>query len=179
MTEIETLSTKIVYKNKWMTVREDRIRRASGAEGIFGVVEKPDFVAILPIQDGVIHLVEQYRYPVAQRYWEIPMGSWESSSDADPATVAAGELREETGLLANKMEHVGHLYQAYGYSNQGYHVFLATGFDRTTQALDDEEEGLITKGVSIAEFESMIVSGVIVDGTTISAYHLARLKGFL
>jgi ADP-ribose pyrophosphatase len=62
MSEIKTLESKVVYENKWMRVKEDRIRRASGAEGIFGVVEKPDFVVIIPISNGCVHLVEQYRY---------------------------------------------------------------------------------------------------------------------
>ncbi len=57
MAEIETLSSKIVYQNRWMKVHEDKIKRASGAEGIYGVVDKPDFVCILPIEDGHIHLV--------------------------------------------------------------------------------------------------------------------------
>lgn len=176
MTEIEALGSKTVYKNKWMTVREDRIRRASGNEGIYGVVEKPDFVAILPIQDQRIHLVEQYRYPVHERYWEIPQGSWESDPDADHALVAAGELREETGLLAKTLSHVGYLYQAYGYSSQGYHVYLASDLEASTQDLDEEEEGLVTRSFSIKEFESMIVSGVIKDNTTITVYSLAKLK---
>ncbi|GAL12054.1 hypothetical protein JCM19233_3044 [Vibrio astriarenae] len=33
MTDIKTLSTEVVYQNKWMTVREDKIRRSSGTEG--------------------------------------------------------------------------------------------------------------------------------------------------
>lgn len=64
MPECKTLSSKTVYSNPWMTVREDRIERPSGGEGIYGVVERADFVAILPIDDGCIWLVEQYRYPV-------------------------------------------------------------------------------------------------------------------
>jgi len=83
MKEIETLESRVVYQNKWMSVREDKIRRASGVEGIFGVVDKADFVVILPIQDGYIHLVEQYRYPVEGRFWELPQGSWEENPDAD------------------------------------------------------------------------------------------------
>ena len=77
MKEIETISSRVAYKNNWMTVREDKVLRPSGAEGIYGVVDKPDFVAILPIQSNYIHLVEQYRYPVEGRYWEIPQGSWD------------------------------------------------------------------------------------------------------
>lgn len=63
MAEIKQLDSKIVYQNKWMSVREDRILRPSGAEGIYGVVYKPDFVAILPIDNGVIHLVHQFLIP--------------------------------------------------------------------------------------------------------------------
>ena len=176
MDEIETLSSSVVYQNRWMTVREDQIRRPSGAQGIYGVVDKPDFVAIVPIDDNLIHLVQQYRYPVQQRYWEIPQGSWESEPEVDHAEVAAGELREETGLTSNKLQYVGHIYQAYGYSNQGFHVYLATNLEAGVQKLDEEEEGLISKAFSLEEFESMIVTGVIKDATTISAYSLVKLK---
>lgn len=179
MSEIELLGSEVVYQNRWMTVREDRIRRQTGSEGIYGVVEKQDFVAILPIDEGVIHLVEQYRYPVKQRYWEIPQGSWESDPEADPSIVAMGELREETGLLANRMTYIGHTYQAYGYSNQGCHIYLASDFSESVQDLDDEEQGLITQSVSLAEFEAMIINSLIKDITTINAYGLAKLKGLL
>ena len=65
---IETTSTRLVYENRWMRVREDMIRRRDGSSGIYGVVEKPDFVVIVPVEDdGRLHLVEQYRYPVKGR----------------------------------------------------------------------------------------------------------------
>ncbi len=175
MSEIETLESSVVYENKWMRVREDKIRRASGVQGIYGVVEKPDFVAIVPIHKGCIHLVEQYRYPVRRRYWEIPQGSWESDPEADPAEVAAGELREETGLISKNMQYVGHLLQAYGYSNQVFHVYLACNIETGTQELDAEEEGLITSCFSLGKFEAMIIFGTIKDATTISAYSLVKL----
>jgi ADP-ribose pyrophosphatase len=61
---IETTSTRFVYENRWMRVREDTIRRRDGSTGICGVVEKSDFVVIVPVDDeGQVHLVEQYRYP--------------------------------------------------------------------------------------------------------------------
>jgi len=179
MKEIETIDSRIAYQNKWMTVREDKIRRASGAEGIYGVVDKPDFVAILPVENNSIHLVEQYRYPVAGRYWELPQGSWEGTPDADNSVVAAGELKEETGLIAGRLEHIGHIFQAYGHSNQGFHLFLATDLVKSDQSPDNEEEDLISACFGLDEFESMIVSGTIKDATTISAYGFARLKGLI
>jgi hypothetical protein len=58
-TDIETLGTRIVYENRWMRVREDAIRRRDGSEGIYGVVENPDFVVIVPVEeDGRVHLAD-------------------------------------------------------------------------------------------------------------------------
>ena len=94
-------SSKVVYRNRWMTVREDETLRFDGRRGIFGVVAKPDFALIVPYSNnGGFYLVEQYRYPVRGRYWEFPQGSWDGQPDADPVALAAGELQEETGLRA-------------------------------------------------------------------------------
>jgi hypothetical protein len=73
--DIQTLATRVVYEHRWMRVREDSIRRRDGSDGIYGVVEKPDFVVIVPVeQDRSLHLVQQFRYPVGARYWELPQG---------------------------------------------------------------------------------------------------------
>ena len=70
--DIQTIESKIVYENKWMSVREDKILRTNGHEGIYGVVEKNDFAVIAAIQDQQIYMVQQYRYPVEARFWELP-----------------------------------------------------------------------------------------------------------
>jgi beta-phosphoglucomutase-like phosphatase (HAD superfamily)/8-oxo-dGTP pyrophosphatase MutT (NUDIX family) len=160
--DIETLGTRIVYENRWMRVREDAIRRRDGSGGIYGVVEKPDFAVIVPVEDdGRIHLVQQYRYPVQARYWEFPQGAWEETPGADPAEVARGELQEETGLIATQMVHAGHLFEAYGYSNQGYHVYIASGLQDGFAGLDHEEQDLTTRMFPLHEVERMIRDGEI------------------
>ncbi|QNT68225.1 NUDIX hydrolase [Defluviicoccus vanus] len=79
-TEISTVGSRVVYRNRWMTVREDAILRADGAAGIYGVVERPDFVVVIPVEaDGSVHLVEQYRYPVGARFWGLPQGACRSA----------------------------------------------------------------------------------------------------
>lgn len=161
-----------------MSVREDKIIRPDGSRGIYGVVEKPDFAVIAAIDAGRIFLVEQYRYPVAERFWELPQGSWEKGS-LDPLSLAKAELREETGLVASSMVHAGHLFLAYGFSNQGYDVFLASDLQQFTPILEPEEQGLITQSFSLSEFESMIGNGTIKDATTIAAYSLLNIKGLL
>ena len=49
---ITTLSSREVYRNHWMRVREDEILRSNGERGIYGVVEKHDAAIILPIDQG-------------------------------------------------------------------------------------------------------------------------------
>ena len=161
-----------------MSVREDKIIRADGSQGIYGVVEKSDFAVIAAVDADRIYLVEQYRYPVEERFWELPQGSWEDSA-VDPLLLAKAELREETGLVAHAMVHVGHLFLAYGFSNQGYNVFLASDLQQLDPRLEPEEHGLIARPFALTEFERMIGNGIIKDATTIAAYGLLRIKGLL
>lgn len=177
--EIVATSSRVVYENRWMRVREDAILRQDGTPGIYGVVEKADFAVIAAIEDGRVHLVEQYRYPVAGRYWELPQGSLERAPDADPLDVARAELKEETGLTASGMHHVGHLFECYGYSTQGYHIFLATGLTQGPPELEPEEHGLVSRSFPLEEVEAMIRDGIIKDATTVAALGLLRIRGFL
>ncbi len=178
--DITTTGTRVVYENRWMRVREDTIRRRDGSEGIYGVVEKPDFVVIAPGEaDGQLHLVQQFRYAVGGRFWELPQGSWEGAPGIDPIEVARGELREETGLDAAEMLGAGHLFQGYGYATQGYHIFLARGLVRGPTEREREEQDLVTHLFAAAEVDRMVRDGEIKDATTVAALGLLRLKGLL
>jgi len=176
--EIETTGTTVVYKNRWMTLREDAIVRADGSAGLYSVVEKPDFAVIAAVSDGDIYLVEQYRYPVQDRFWELPQGSWEDQT-VDPLVLARAELREETGLIAGSMFHAGRLFIGYGYSTQAYDVFLATELSKGETQLDAEELGLVAKPFKLHLVEDMIRDGTIKDATTVAVLGLLRLKGLL
>jgi 8-oxo-dGTP pyrophosphatase MutT (NUDIX family) len=124
--EVTTLGSRIAYENRWLRVREDRIRRRDGSEGLYGVVERSDFVIVVPVQDGRVTLVEQYRYPIRARQWELPMGTCELAPGITPAAMAATELREETGLVAGRLTYAGEVFQGPGYCTQRGHLFLAT-----------------------------------------------------
>jgi 8-oxo-dGTP pyrophosphatase MutT (NUDIX family) len=174
--DITTVRSRVVYENKWMKIREDQIRRRDGSLGIYGVVDKTDFVIIVPVQGDIVHLVQQYRYPIGRRQWEFPQGSWESKPDADPLTLARGELEEETGLLAGDIQEVGHLYPLYGTVSQSYRIFLATDLEPGRRKLELEEQDLVTKGFSLAEFETMILNGTIQDAGTVASFGMLRLK---
>jgi ADP-ribose pyrophosphatase len=176
---IETLSTRVAYENPWTRVREDIIRRADGSEGLYGVVERSDFVVVVPVQDGRVTLVEQFRYPVQARMWEFVMGMWETRPGTDPAQIAAGELREETGLVAGRMTYAGEMFQGAGYCNQRGHVFLATELTRGETAREQTEQDLVCREFSLAELEAMLRDGVIRDAMSMAAFGLLRLKGLV
>ena len=74
---ITTLSSREVYRNHWMRLREDEILRGNGEKGIYGVVEKHDAAIILPIDGDRIWLVDQFRYTIGERALELPQGGWE------------------------------------------------------------------------------------------------------
>jgi ADP-ribose pyrophosphatase len=168
---ITTLSSREVYRNRWMRVREDEILRSNGQKGVYGVVEKEDCAIILPIDNGRVWLVEQFRYPIQERALELPQGSWEQEID-NPEELARGELMEETGLHAAQMTKLGTMWIAYGYSRQLQHVFLATGLTPAEKNPDDEEHDLIIRSVTVEEFEQMMLDGIIRDNCTLGAWGL-------
>ncbi len=172
---IRKLSSREVYRNAWLRVREDEIERDNGERGVYGVVDKDDCAVIIPIEGERVYLVEQFRYTVQGRYMEFPQGGWETAN-VDPEELARGELKEETGLVAEKMEYLGMMYIAYGFANQRQHVFLATGLTQGEKDPDPEEHDLVVKSVTIAEFEEMIREGKIPDVCTLAAWGTYKVK---
>ena len=172
---METISSRQVYANSWMTVREDAIRRPDGSDGIFGVVDKPTAAVVVPRDGDRLHLVEQFRYPVGERRWEFPMGTAPDRAELDPAVLAARELEEETGLVAGRMELLGHLDIAPGMSSQREHVFLASELTEGPPDREHQEQDMRTAWFSVAEFEEMVRDGRIVDAQTLAAYLLLVL----
>jgi ADP-ribose pyrophosphatase len=171
---IATLASREVYRNPWLRVREDQILRSNGARGIYGVVDKDDAAIILPMDQGRVWLVEQYRYTIGERALELPQGGWEMEIER-PEELARGELKEELGLNAAEMTHLGTLWIAYGFARQRQHVFLATGLTPTDKEPDPEEHDLVVHCVPVEEFERMMLTGQIRDNCTLSAWALYML----
>lgn len=179
--EVERTDRQLAYKNRWMTVWEDEVLFQDGSAGIYGVVDKPDFSLIVPWDGLGFYLVEQYRYPVNGRYWEFPQGSLESVTDIDVLDVARIELKEETGLIAESFEVLGKLFEAYGFSNQGFTVFLATQLIQSQTNLEVSEMGMVCRRFELREIWDLIDGGLMRDAPSIAALalvsrHLAQHK---
>ncbi len=171
---ITTLASREVYRNHWMRVREDEILRSNGKQGIYGVVEKDDAAIIIPIDNGLVWLVEQFRYTIQERAIELPQGGWEMEID-NPEELARGELREELGLDAAHMTYLGFLWIAYGFTRQKHHIFVATGLTQAEKDPDPEEHDLVVCSLPIEEFEAMMLDGRIRDNCTLAAWGMYLL----
>ena len=172
---IRTISTREVYRNPWTSVREDVIERTNGARGIYGVIDKDPATIIIPLEHTAegdfVYLVEQYRYTVQGTYLEFPQGGWERA-EVVPEELARGELREETGLTADRMTPLATLQIAYGVMNQKHHIFVAEGLTAGETDPDAEEHDLRLVRMPVAEFEAALFDGRIVDNCTVAAWGL-------
>jgi ADP-ribose pyrophosphatase len=174
---IETVATREIYRNPWMVLREDDIRRPDGSPGIYAVVDKPTYALVMPYDGNRFRLVEQFRYPVGARRWEFPQGTAPDVVDIEPTELAERELREETGLRATSFEALGQVDIAPGMSSQRGWVFLATGIAEGESDREHEEQDMRSAWFSREDVEQMIRFGVIVDSQSIAAYGLFLLHG--
>ncbi|MCV7154070.1 NUDIX domain-containing protein [Mycolicibacterium pyrenivorans] len=180
MDSIRAVGSREVYRNNWLTIREDDIRRPDGSSGIYAVVDKPAYALVIP-RDGRngadrFHLVEQFRYPLGLRRWEFPQGTAPGRAAIDPAELAARELREETGLIAESMTEIGLLDVAPGMSSQRGRVFLATGITEGPHDREHEEQDMRSAWFTRAQVEKMMRDGVMTDAQSMAAWTLMVLS---
>jgi 8-oxo-dGTP pyrophosphatase MutT (NUDIX family) len=176
---MRTNSSKVVYENPWMSVREDAIARADGSEGVYGVIDKPTYALVIAVHEGKVQLVEQYRYPLGARFWEFPQGTAPDRVELDPLELAQRELKEETGLTAESWTELGELAVAAGMSSQRGRAYLAQNVSFGSTQREHEEADMTTRWFTIADFEDMVHSGDVIDAQSIAAWALYLLRGRL
>lgn len=162
-----TLASRDVYENRWIRVREDRVIRPDGKEGIYGVVHfKNVAVGVLAIEDEEIYLVGQYRYTLDEFSWEIPEGGCPEGEDWLDA--AKRELEEETGLRAANWRELGRAHLSNSVSDELAVWFLATDLTHGSPQ-PEETERLIVRRVSLNEAFRMMREGEITDALSLLA----------
>jgi ADP-ribose pyrophosphatase len=159
------ISSRVAFE-RWLRVRTDTFRFASGAENTLDVVDHPGGVTLVAFDgDGRLLLVRQYRHPAGRDLLELPAGTLEAGEA--PEVCAERELREETGYRPGRLERLGGFFLAPGYDTEYQHVFLAS--ELSEDALDAEEEDLALVALPLDDALGMIDDGSIEDAKTIAA----------
>ena len=116
--------SKIVYQNRWISVREDAVIRPDGKPGIFGVVTMLPGSSVIPIDDkGNVYLTKEYHYGVGRTTIEAISGGIEKGENK--LNTAKRELEEETGLAAKRWTYLGSVDPFTTVVNSPNHMYLA------------------------------------------------------
>ena len=163
----QVLSSAVKYQNPWISVREDQVLNPAGGPGIYGVVSmKNKAIGIIPVDThGYTWLVGQYRYPLNEYSWEIPMGG--GSVELDVLESARRELREETGFTAHRWTNIGRLHTSNSVTDEEGFVFLAEELVAGDVAPEETEE-LRLWHLPLAEAVEMAADGRITDAISVA-----------
>ncbi len=163
----QTLTSKHIYDNPWISLREDQVINPNGGQGIYGLVHfKNKALGIIPVDDrGYTYLVGQYRYALSAYSWEIPMGGGPLAEDILEA--AQRELREETGLSAKNWKQILHLHTSNSVTDEEGFVFLAQDLQQGETEFEDTEQ-LEIWHLPLVEAVAMALDGRITDGISVA-----------
>jgi ADP-ribose pyrophosphatase len=170
----ELLKSEIVYPGRAFTIRRDTLRLPDGHEARFDIVEHVGSVVILPLDDhGNLLFVRQYRHASGQDLLELPAGTLDEGEA--PESCARREVREETGMAAGQLDHLGGFYLAPGYSTEYMHVYLATELHPDPLEAD-ADEFLVVESVPLGTALAMAKRGEIPDAKSLAAILLAQSR---
>jgi ADP-ribose pyrophosphatase len=168
----ELLKKEIVYPGRAFIVRRDTLRLPDGHETKIDIVEHVGSVVIIPLDgQGNLLFVRQYRHASGLDLLELPAGTL--NKDEAPEVCAHREIREETGMAAGNMKHLGGFYLAPGYSTEYMHVYLATGL-RPDPLEADADEFLTVESIPLAKAMAIARGGEILDAKSLAALLLAQ-----
>jgi 8-oxo-dGTP pyrophosphatase MutT (NUDIX family) len=167
-------SSRSVYSNKWIKLREDQVIRPDGSPGIFGVVNMVEGSSVLPIgADGMVYLVKEFKFAIERESIEVISGALDAGET--PLEAAKRELSEELGMTADDWIDLGavHPFTTAIYSPNN--VFLARGLN-VAQNRPDPGEILDPVYVSFSEALEMVMRGEIVHAAScVAILKAARL----
>lgn len=171
----KTRSSRQVYENPWMRVREDLAEMPNGNTTIYGVIECGECVGVLPfLDDDHVVMVRQYRYVFGENHrWEMPTGGVKPGESLEEA--ARREMREEVGFDAKQLERVSTYQTSKSVMQEIGHLFIGRELSRV-QAVPDETEFLDVAIFPFDEVLQMVLDSQIRDSMTVIAVLLAARK---
>ena len=177
----QQLSSELIFDGRLLKVYKDRVKLPNGHESTREYIRHNGAVCVVPLtDDGNVVIERQFRYPFHRVITELPAGKLDSP-DEDPASAAARELLEETGITADRWIPIGTLIPTCAYSTEVIHMFIAADLHFGERQLD-ADEFLNVETIALEDFVEKILRGEIEDSKTQTAVLKAwalKQKGIL
>jgi ADP-ribose pyrophosphatase len=170
-----TVSTRQVYANPWIRLREDVAELPDGRTTLYGVVECKPCVGVLPFLDArTVVLIGQYRYVARAFSWEMPTGAMRPGEREEEAVQR--ELAEEAGYEAERLVKLCAFDSSKSVMEERANIYLAEGL-RPVVREADPTEFIEVRTFAFDEVLRMVETSEIVDAMTVVAVlHAARRR---
>jgi len=159
----EVVGSQVVYDGTLARVRMDRVAMPGGEVAEREIVEHPEAVAVVAVDDhGSVLLVRQYRTALGRHELELPAGLRDVDGE-DALATAQRELAEEVTTAAAHWEVLVRFANSGGWTDETTTVYLATGL--TQVAVPDgflaqgEEADLQVVRLPLAEAAARAAAG--------------------
>lgn len=173
------LDSKLLIDERWLQLREDRVRLANGHEiERFHVIHGPDWASVLCVtNDSEVVLVRQYRHGAGSPSLELPAGVIEPHET--PEEAARRELLEETGYESDDWVSIQSVSTEPARHTTRAHFFCARGARRTRPAAPEQTEVLEQVLVPLSDLSGLALDGSILHGVHVGAILVAFARGLV
>jgi len=162
-----------IYKGRIVDLRVEQVTLPNGTTVELELMHHGGASAVVAVDDGErVILLRQYRHAAGGYIWELPAGILDSPGEP-PEACAARELREEAGVAAGELAHLGTIFTTPGFCDERIHLFLARRLTETGHGHEPDEVIAEIARIAFPEALAMIRRGDIVDAKTIAGLHLA------
>jgi ADP-ribose pyrophosphatase len=162
-----TIESQTIYRGRVVNLRVDTVRLPNGGLTRREIVEHPNSVCVVPLDDqGRVLLVRQYRKPAERTLLEVPAGGVEEGEEPDGCVQR--ELQEETGYSAEHIQHIASFWTTPGFCTELMHTYLATGLKPGTLKQEADEDIQLVR-VPLRDVPGLIRRGEIQDAKSIAS----------
>ncbi|MCA6434917.1 MAG: NUDIX domain-containing protein [Bacteroidota bacterium] len=155
-------SVKKVYESPWIEVNHHEVINPASRPGIYGTIHFKNLaIGIIPLdEDHNTWIVGQWRFPLNSYSWEIIEGG--GPLNDSPLESAKRELKEETGIVANKFTLLCNMHTSNSATDEYCHIYLAQGLS-FEESEPEESEELVVKKLPFETVYQMVMNGEITD----------------
>ena len=165
---------ELIYDNAWISVHHHNVLTPNNDEGIYGTVHfKNHAIGIIPLtEDNETYLVGQYRFPLNQYSWEIPMGG--GLHDTPYLDSAKRELKEETGIEAKDWQELLKIHTSNSVCDESGTIYIARCLTYG-EAEPEATEDLTIKKIPFEDAFQMVMNGEITDSLSVAGILKAKI----